>query len=199
MPKRATIAEVLDFANAVRKAGGGNPLDALMPAVPEDPTQCLIARNLNFNCEVNGAPGSFAKGAWAMSVDDPEVAAKIAQALDLKGGEYHVVLPAAIGQVAADFDATESILNSVLFDAEEDLNKSNNYYTTDGEFWLDVTHDDLTAEQRAYVDRRFKFHMRRLPIRQRRLIRDMVPYIEYASDEAKRLATFVNADGTIVR
>lgn len=31
---RATFEETMEFANAVRKAGGGAVLDALMPATP---------------------------------------------------------------------------------------------------------------------------------------------------------------------
>lgn len=107
--KRATLAELKKFANKVRKAGGGNPLDALMPAVPADSSQCIIAKNLNFNCEV----GAIGDGYWAMWIDDEVTRDKIAAALRLKPVEqeeidecpiYGVELPVEIGEVARDFD-----------------------------------------------------------------------------------------------
>src|SRR5690349_15016190 len=52
--ERAPLDEVLAVCNEVRKAGGANPLDALLPATPSDPNGCLIARNLNFSCYVQG-------------------------------------------------------------------------------------------------------------------------------------------------
>lgn len=127
---RATIEETLAFANAVREAGGGNPLDALMPAVPSDPSQCLIAKNLNFNCRVSGLeeedlhgdsiPATY-EDAWVMLFGDNQTLRDtIANALDLptidsyieddtddgwrRLPDYAIVLPAEIGQVAADFD-----------------------------------------------------------------------------------------------
>lgn len=51
----ATEQELLDFANAIRKAGGGDVIPALLPAIPSQPNACLIARALNFGCEVNGS------------------------------------------------------------------------------------------------------------------------------------------------
>lgn len=127
---RATIEETLAFANAIREAGGGNPLDALMPAVPSDPSQCLIAKNLNFNCRVAGLeeddvhgeliPAAY-EGAWVMLFgNNKTLRDTIANALDLpaidsyieddtdegwrREPDYAIVLPAEIGQVAADFD-----------------------------------------------------------------------------------------------
>lgn len=87
---RATYEETLAFANAVREAGGGNPLDALMPAVPSDPHKCLIAKNLNFNCGVGGlewkqndmGDGDVGNG-WYMRVFDKETAHRIAESLEL--------------------------------------------------------------------------------------------------------------------
>lgn len=127
---RATLEELLEFANRVRQAGGGNPLDALMPAVPVDSKQCLIAKNLNFNCEVrglpcvdfDGVPTEPYCGAWAMHFQDRELRDRIAEALELPvansysmGEEcswgyrrryraYAMILPNEIGQVASDFD-----------------------------------------------------------------------------------------------
>lgn len=125
----ATFEELLEFANKVREAGGGNPLDALMPAVPADTKQCLIAKNLNFNCEVRGVPTKEAADqlgiglyddVWTMVVDNRETRDRIAESLNLQTFEgpetddlgdsipgteiYGVVLPDHIGQVAARFD-----------------------------------------------------------------------------------------------
>jgi hypothetical protein len=104
MSERASLQELLDFANKVRAAGGGNPLDALMPATPLDTQKCLIAKNLNFNCEVKGAGDSkILAGAideddavcewlksdkaddnnWSMFIDEKETRDKIADALNL--------------------------------------------------------------------------------------------------------------------
>lgn len=114
--KRASLEELKKFANKVRKAGGGNPLDALMPAVPSDAHQCLIAKNLNFNCMVYPAIKGPGKS-WAMWTDEA-TRDQIASKLKLKKidedlmGERHygVLLPAAIGQVADDFDSWEEAI-----------------------------------------------------------------------------------------
>jgi hypothetical protein len=81
MSSRASFEELMEFANRIREAGGGNPLDALMPAIPQDSSQCLIARNLNFNCEVNGS--DVQPGHWCMWVDDRATRDKIAATLNL--------------------------------------------------------------------------------------------------------------------
>lgn len=49
---RLEIDQVLDVCNRVRKAGGAEPLAALMPGVPELERECLIAVNLNFDSMV---------------------------------------------------------------------------------------------------------------------------------------------------
>lgn len=127
---RATLEETLEFANHVREAGGGNPLDALMPAVPEDSTQCLVAKNLNFNCSVTTVEFRGQRTAWVMVLEDKEIRDNIADSLHLAkinydeetspydgggfydGGEffYAVVLPREIGEVAEGFDSTMEIL-----------------------------------------------------------------------------------------
>lgn len=100
MPQTETPPElqhVLEFANKVRNAGGANPIDALMPSVPEDSSACLIARNLNFSCDVE--PISFLRAgtdidnidprahihgdAWGMFVEDEDVLERIAEATGL--------------------------------------------------------------------------------------------------------------------
>lgn len=79
--KRASLEELLTFANKVRAAGGGNPLDALMPAVPQNTHTCLIAKNLNFNCEVRADVEMDNECRWVMSVPDRELAHRIATAI----------------------------------------------------------------------------------------------------------------------
>lgn len=115
--KRASIEQTLEFANKVRVAGGGNPLTALMPAVPEDATECLVAKNLNFNCAVDTIVtnvGDGSRDTWVMHFEDKELRDRIADKLKLAkrntrgfnadNGEYCIILPREIGQVAADFD-----------------------------------------------------------------------------------------------
>jgi hypothetical protein len=123
----ASFDEVLAFCNKVREIGGANPLDALIPAIPQDSHQCLVALNLNFSCRVtNGTTARFSKYEiehqgygnvsyypWTMIVDDPVLAIKLGKGLDLPvigdsnnddGFVYHILLPAKIGAVARRFD-----------------------------------------------------------------------------------------------
>lgn len=176
MSDRATLDELFEFANKVRAAGGGNPLDALMPAVPEDTSQCLIAKNLNFNCAVNSHPvredGSvISEVRWHMSVADEATRDKIADDLGLEhydGGEdvededgnymtleYGVVLPKEIGQVAHDFDQ----VTNVLYDMERGY--------------------QIKDEDKALVE-------------------DFWPYLDASIKEAYDLATHINEDGSII-
>lgn len=111
--KRATLDELHEFANKVREAGGGNPIDALLPSVPQDSTQCLIAKNLNFNCHVD-TTRVYGRSYWVMWVEDRVLRDRIARELNklkvnstvrlLEEGQYGVVLPDHIGKVASDFD-----------------------------------------------------------------------------------------------
>jgi len=169
MSERASFDELLEFANKVRAAGGGNPLDALMPAVPEDISQCLIAKNLNFNCAVNGGSG----GGWVMHLEDEATARKIADELGLpyrtdvyesyedeNGYEvqlrHGVELPEAIGNVATDFDMSLNIASEI------------SHYGPGS-----VDADEI------------------------QLLRDMAPYIEASEVEARELASIVHPDGSI--
>lgn len=52
--KVATEKELLDFANAIRKAGGANVIEALLPSEKGNSEACLIANALNFSCTVGG-------------------------------------------------------------------------------------------------------------------------------------------------
>ncbi len=183
--KIASPAEVLEFANKVRAAGGGNPLDALMPAVPADPHACLIARNLNFDCYVD-ANGSG--GEWVMWVDDPEVRDKIASALNLKktnGDEhlYGVILPATIGRVADSFDKIEKV-----FLTEIEYSRDDEAYYSCEEDWGNIKNFNLKKAVEDIVPTQ----------RERRILMEILPLIEAAENEARDLATVVNPDGSIV-
>lgn len=129
---RATLDELLEFCQAVRKAGGGNPLDALMPAVPQDQSQCLIAKNLNFNCEVYPIKTGLTPERWIMWTAR-EIRDSIAEELGLEPIEkrvpemdlsekvfekvvYGVILPDEIAQVAHDFDLA---IEAISFDDDD--------------------------------------------------------------------------------
>lgn len=119
----ATERELLSFCSEVREAGGGNPLEALLPGTPNHPSTCLIARNLNFTCSVRpivdpvtrvSLTNHHKESIWGMLIDDADTIAKIAVALDLKitpsfdhdtsRVRLALVLPDAIGNAAAAFD-----------------------------------------------------------------------------------------------
>lgn len=121
---RASIDEVLAFANAVREAGGANPLDALVPGIPDKENACLIARNLNFSCSVFPAWAATDKQSffnsrlvyedgevvWHMHIDDEAVIDTISERLGLpvdvdQKGNRVLRLPRKIGRVARAFDA----------------------------------------------------------------------------------------------
>lgn len=107
--RRASLKRTLDFCNKVRKAGGGEQIKDLMPAVPQDINSCLIAKNLNFECAVDREDE-----VWTMWFGtDRETRDKVAKDLKLKrtlkrtersGEDYGVILPKEIGEVAATFD-----------------------------------------------------------------------------------------------
>jgi hypothetical protein len=112
------IKDVLDFCNIVREAGGANPLDSLMPAVPEDTHKCLIARNLNFSCEVMPTKGHDNISWWAMYLNDEETRDQIVEALRKRyptnnfqttdrpslNRSYGFFLPPELAAVAYEFD-----------------------------------------------------------------------------------------------
>ncbi len=127
MTKRASIDETLAFANKVREAGGATPLLGLMPAIPQDANSCLIAKNLNFDCEVAGVTRDILDAydieicgyenndlIWGMFIDDEDTAIRISESLGLPlvndiddrgcSVQYIMILPAEIGKVAQDFD-----------------------------------------------------------------------------------------------
>lgn len=105
-PNVATEAELLEFANVVREAGGGEVIPALLPAIPGAPSSCLIARALNFECVVDGS--THIQGRWDMFVSSAELAERIAEAIDTvvyeeDEGSY-IILPDYIGKAAEAFD-----------------------------------------------------------------------------------------------
>jgi hypothetical protein len=114
----ATVGEVLEFVNRVREAGGAETIDRLPNAVPRDPERCLLARALNFDCEVRGY-GRWPSGAtiWHMVLPSKSAAevAALAEALGLehdsapsrRGLDATIVLPEEIGNVARAFDLNE--------------------------------------------------------------------------------------------
>jgi hypothetical protein len=129
----ATEEQTLAFCNAVREAGGAGTLGALLPSFPSDASACLIAKGLNFGCEVKPYEGPAEEYAdedeptigtlkreldylldpWVMvpEVDDGAVFA-IADAVECRtvrtdGGYLGVVLPEHIANVARCFDETE--------------------------------------------------------------------------------------------
>jgi hypothetical protein len=170
---RATLEETLAFANAVREAGGGNPLDALMPAVPEDASQCLIAKNLNFNCQVDTWGGD-----WVMHLKDEALRDRIAEKLGLSidnivetehyQADYMVVLPPEIGKVAEDFDNWELPL---IWD---EMTDDSGDYDEVASISPAATKDDIERFQEFW------------------------PYIDASMKEAFKNATFVNDRGEIV-
>lgn len=202
MPERATMEELAEFANKIRAAGGGNPLDALMPSVPEDASQCLIAKNLNFNCtvsEVEGCenPDDWTDGGWAMWVTDETLRDRIAETLELpkcnkreyidyadvaKTDCFGVVLPQSIGQVASDFDEAGSKLHGINHEIE----------FGDYAYYLDEEDEKVALSKAA------RNVWDSLSDEDRKFVADFLPYIEDAETEALQLATIVNEDGTIV-
>lgn len=111
----ATEEEVLDFCNKVREAGGGESLSALLPGRIGSGSACLIAKSLNFDCEVwpheLKQNGEFEY--WYMhfrrSQKDAGVVNRLAEALDLEityAGKA-VKLPRLIGNAAHAFDCAK--------------------------------------------------------------------------------------------
>lgn len=170
---RATFEETLAFANEVRRAGGGTPLDALMPAVPTDSRQCLIAKNLNFNSKVEPSEcGS--ENPWIMAFDDEDTRNAVAEGVGLekydyttslkKIPRYAVILPQEISQVARDFDQAEDLLSH--------LNYNKLYSDFPDEDLFDVTDAEI------------------------QLVQDMLPYIQASEQECYEKGLIV--DGMLV-
>lgn len=128
----ATESELLEFANSVRRVGGADILEALLPSIPSDSLHCLIANALNFSCVVRGVhPRRYYESGcpqWAMiphqqtnGLSKNDLAQEIADALGLETiwnthdsqepathlqdfFELQVILPETIGNAALAFD-----------------------------------------------------------------------------------------------
>lgn len=180
MADRATLPELIEFANQIREAGGGNPLFALMPAVPQDASQCLIAKNLNFNCRVSGY-----QGRWAMWTDEA-TADRIADAMGLERvyvlTEHGVILPEAIGQVATDFDRVAQVAADVAAEADWTYHDERNEWPTNTKG----------------MDSFYRAALEELSATNRQMVAELMPYVMYASAEARAVASLINPDGSIV-
>ena len=131
--KRASLRKTLNFANKVREAGGANALEALMPSHPQEPSACLIANALNFDCQISGSSTWSDDRSWSMYLKGAkaiEKGRKIAAALKLEIREksspfypqdngVEIILPPEIGQVAHDFDKASEILNQKTLTTSE--------------------------------------------------------------------------------
>lgn len=205
MAKRASLVEVLDFANKVRAAGGGNPIDALMPAVPEATTECLIAKNLNFNCSVKGTEDYTAVGEnrWVMELTDKAIRDRIADSLGLArrnyqptwdDARYAVVLPEKIGQVAADFDSVYEAIALIVDIAERAFYDKRGYWPgcEDDRVFRDGENDEES------FDAALRVAAKQAPKKDKRMIVELLPYVQGASEEARSIATLITEDGSIV-
>lgn len=193
---RATLEELLEFANKVREAGGGNPLDALMPAVPADASQCLIAKNLNFNCEVDklfnddwtmnfhsdrATRDAVAEGLGLESRTTPDLPENMSPAqreqYEDEDFSYYVMLPDEIGQVAEEFDEWAELVGE-LEGLGVDITSS-----SDVSYGLRQLESSLGTDTVAELAKRLK---------------DFQPYVEESYTEAYTLASIINEDGSIV-
>lgn len=166
---RATLEETLEFANAVRKAGGGTPIDALIPSIPTNSEACLIARNLNFNSRVDACDEADLSGRWFMAFEDATVRDDVAKALNLAcyGDDFSlfgVLLPPEIGAVALAYDDTMDAL----------------YRYRRGMYDKAYAEDGIT------------------PASDYALIKEFWPYIQESSKAAYASAAFVAEDGSIL-
>lgn len=116
--ERATVDELLKFANEVRIAGGGEVINELMLSEPQNSEGCLIATALNFSSTVNDDYGT-----WAMHPEDSGLVSTICSELDLNpvlegrdyetgertGDEVGIELPKDISFVAMAFDTYRDV------------------------------------------------------------------------------------------
>lgn len=198
MSERASLDEVLEFANRVREAGAGNPLTALMPAVPTASSQCLVAKNLNFNCRV--AADADTDEAWFMEVADEGLAREIGKQLNLNVykagatwagvGEWRITLPEAIGSVASDFDKAWYLAEGLQIAYNDWQTLKLGSYATFIEFFeeerLPFLKDDLGYKE--------------FPVKLTEclaLIKEMWPYVEQSRLEVQEIGIF-NDQGELI-
>jgi len=102
---RASINELLKFANEVRVAGKGEVIDELLMSTPQEAQACIIANALNFDSTVSDDYGT-----WGMMIHDKSVIHNICDDLGLDiieddyDGVVGVELPENIALVAQAFD-----------------------------------------------------------------------------------------------
>lgn len=108
--------ETLEFCNKVREAGGGVILDDLLPGIPSVSQECLIAQNLNFDCEVLPVGAGDDYDRWQMHIsgflDNPdwkEIARNISEKMDMPiehttDRKISLKLPPELAKVAHEFD-----------------------------------------------------------------------------------------------
>lgn len=138
----ASLETVLEFCNDIRNWGGGNPLDALLPAVPGHSESCLIARNLNFSCAVEPIEVHRDPENWIMTTDY-EVVRNV---LDKNNGKWDIeensdtsfLIPPDIAAVAIEFDRW--LISSIEDDGVPDNNLSE--YITD-DYWEGLLEESL--------------------------------------------------------
>jgi hypothetical protein len=128
-----------------------------------------------------------------MTLDDEATRDKIARALRLEPRDKHdwqgntidwsVLLPVKIGQVAADFDEAQDILGDLNANAEDEV--------------INLEHDEGRAATADEIKAILKRRLGDLKASDRKLLEDMLPYIEASEGEAWSLATHV-VDGKIV-
>lgn len=132
------ILRAIDLANLVRNVGGFDPLDDLVPGIPNDSENCVLANTFNCSCLVGAPSGSsrYDDGSYAWHVGFEEE--KYADALALELGEqvaseysgndygesnniplFSVKLPQLVGEIAAKFDHGD--LDSKYYDGDEDF------------------------------------------------------------------------------
>lgn len=160
----ATIDEVKKFCNVAREAGGAKQIADLIPSFPSDGETCLIAKNLNFECDVYSYDGKqFEQGddIWAMKVDDRSLAQKIAKALklkvDLKEGEYEygkaeIILPKKITRVAQRFDLVQDIFEGEDLTEDVVINNKGRLFEK-----AKLLEDKLTTTQKTVVKTYWKY------------------------------------------
>lgn len=217
--ERATLEELQEFANKVREAGGGNPLDALMPAVPQDPKQCLIAKNLNFNCTVQPSSTNYGDdyenpNAWLMILEDHGVRDSIADSLGLEKTDYvrnewkdgykdvtypAVKLPAKYARVAQDFDIVQDFVHIVSgYSQYLELTEEESLEESAAKWYGFEGHTEIVTLDEA-IEHWINFHgTERMRTVTDELVKEMLPYIQGSIKESYMNASIVNEDGSIV-
>lgn len=145
--ERASLDEVLEFANTMRRAGGANVLEALLPSEPGNSQECLIANALNFGCKIKPevlSPNVDQIDSWVVEIpDSPELLERVSEATgmgivdvpivesiyhedggdfshEILGGYSALHLPTKLAMVASDFDDARDYNDYELLDFVED-------------------------------------------------------------------------------